>query len=57
MKRGEIIWRMKGLMLALTWIEKKAVHAAGSNHKAPTDDLFTVNRRKKDGTVGGCRQE
>lgn len=51
MKRGEIIWRMKGLMLALTWIEKKAVHAAGSNHKAPTDDLFTVNRRKKDGTV------
>lgn len=51
MQRGDIIWRMKGPMLALTWMDKKAVHAAGTNQKAPSDDLPTVNRRKKDGTV------
>ena len=51
MKRGDIIWKMKGPMLALTWMDKKAVHEAGSNHKALTDNLPTVDRKKKGGTV------
>ena len=45
------MWRLRGPMFALTWMDKKAVHAAGSNHKAPTDNLPTVNRKKKYGTV------
>lgn len=51
MNRGDFIWRMKGPMLALTWMDKKAVHAAGTNQKAPTENTPTVNRKKKDGTV------
>lgn len=42
---------MKGPVLALTWMDKKAVHAAGTNAIAPGHDTPTVNSKKKDGTV------
>ena len=29
-KRGDIVWTMKGPVLALTWMDNKAVHAAGT---------------------------
>ena len=30
MKRGDVVWRMKGPVLALTWFDKQAVHATGT---------------------------
>lgn len=51
MKRGDVVRRMKGPVLALTWIDKKAVHAAGTYTQAPSQELAEVNRKQKDGTI------
>ena len=51
MTRSETIWGMKGPLLALTWMDKKAVHAAGTNAKVPGHDTPTANRKKTDGTI------
>ena len=51
MKRGDVVWRMKGPVLALTWMDKKAVHAAGTFTQAPSQQLPEVNRKQKDGTI------
>ena len=50
MKRGDV-WRMKGPVLALTWMDKKAVHATGTYTQAPTEQLPEVNRKQRDGTI------
>ena len=51
LKRGDVLWRMKGPVLALTWMDKKPVHAAGTYTQAPADNLPEVNRKQKDGTI------
>ena len=33
------MWRMKGPVVALTWMDKKAVHAAGTYTQAPAENL------------------
>ena len=50
-QRGDVVWRMKGPVLALTWMDKKAVHAAGTFTQAPSQQLPEVNRKRKDGTI------
>lgn len=51
MKRGDVIWRMKGPVLALTWKDQKAVHATGTYTQAPAENLPEVKRKQKDGTI------
>ena len=51
MKRGESIWRMKGPILALTWIDNKPVTISGTTTGIPEEQLPEVQRRKKDGTL------
>lgn len=51
MSRGEIVWRMKGPVLALTWIDKKPVFAAGTYTGAPPGELPEINRKQRDGSV------
>ena len=35
LKRGDIVWRMKGPVLAVAWIDKKPVFAAGTYTTSP----------------------
>ena len=51
MKRGETVWRMKGPILALTWIDNKPVTISGTTTGIPEEQLPEVQRRKKDGTL------
>ena len=51
MKRGDVVWRMKGPVLALTWMDKKAVHATGTYTQAPAQQLPEVNRKQQNGTI------
>ena len=51
MKRGDVFWQMKGPILAITWMDKKAVHAAGTYTQAPEENLPEVNWKQKDGTL------
>ena len=51
MKRGDVVWRMKRPVLALTWMDKKAVHATGTYTQAPTEHIPEVNRKQRDGTI------
>ena len=51
MKSGDVVWRMKGPVLALTWMDKKAVHATGTYTQAPAQQLPEVNRKQQDGTI------
>ena len=51
MNRGEVKWSMKGPVLALTWIDKRPVHMAGTYTKCPQDNMPTVERKKKDGSI------
>ena len=51
MKRGETVWRMKGPILALTWIDNKPVTISGTITGIPDEQLPEVQRRKKDGTL------
>ena len=44
MKRGDVVWRMKGPVLALTWMDKTAVHATGTYTQAPALQLPEVIR-------------
>jgi len=39
LRRGETMWRMKGPVIALSWMDKKAVHAAGTYTRAPAENL------------------
>lgn len=43
--------RNKGSVLALTWMDKKAVHATGTYTKAPAQQLPKVNRKQRDCTI------
>lgn len=49
MKRGEMVWRMKGPILALTWIDNKPVTISGTTG-IPDEQLPEV-QRKKDSTL------
>ena len=51
LKWGYVLWRMKGPVLALTWMDKKPVHAAGTYTQAPADNLPEVNWKQKVGTI------
>lgn len=51
MQRGDIVWRMKGPVLAVSWIDKKPVFAAGTNTSAPPQQLPQINRKQKDGSI------
>ena len=51
MKRGETVWRMKGPILALRWIDNKPVTISGTTTGIPEEKLAEVERRKKDGTL------
>ena len=51
MKRGEALWRMKGPILALTWLDKKPVTISGTITGIPQEQVPEVQRRKKDGTL------
>ena len=52
MSRGEIVWRMKDPVLALTWIDKKPVFAAGTNTGGPPPrELPEINRKQRDGSI------
>ena len=51
MKRRETVWRMKGPILALTWIDNKPVTISGTTTGIPEEQLPEVQRRKKDGTL------
>ena len=44
MKRGDVAWRMKGPVLALTWMDKTAVHATGTYTQASALQLPEVIR-------------
>lgn len=39
MKRGETVWRMKGPILALTWIDNKSVTISGTTTGIPEEQL------------------
>ena len=43
--------RMKVSVLALTWMDKKAVHATGTYTKAPAQQLPKVNCKQRDCTI------
>lgn len=49
--KSDIVWRMKGPVLPLTWMDKKAVHAAGTFTQAPSQQLPEVKHKQKDGTI------
>jgi len=51
LKRGDILWRMKGPVLAVAWIDKKPVFAAGTYTTAPPQQLPEINRKQKDGRI------
>ena len=51
MKRGDVFWQMKGPILAITWMDKKAVHAAGTCTQAPQENQQEVNQKQKDVTL------
>ena len=51
MKRGETVWRMKGPILALRWIDNKPVTISGTTTGIPEEQLAEVERKKKDGTL------
>ena len=51
LKRGEMKWRMKGPILALTWMDKKLVQMTGTYTSCPGDILPLVKKKKKDGTL------
>jgi len=51
MKRGDVLWRMKGPVVALTWMDKKAVHVAGTYTQAPAQQLPEVNCKQRDSTI------
>lgn len=42
---------MKGLVLAVAWIDKKPVFAAGTYTTAPPQQLPEINRKQKDGSI------
>ena len=42
---------MKGPILEITWMDKKAVYAAGTYTQARQENLPEVNRKQKDGTL------
>ena len=46
-----MLWRMKGLILALTWMDKKAVHAIGTYTQAPAQQLPEVTCKQQDGAI------
>lgn len=45
------MWRIKGPILHVLWIDKKAVWVAGTIISAPPADLPEVQRRARDGTL------
>ena len=51
LKRGDIVWRMKGPVLAVAWIDKKPVFAAGTYTTSPPQQLPEINRKQKDGSI------
>ena len=51
MKRGDVFRQMKGPILAITWMDKKAVHAAGTYTQVPQENLQEVNRKQKEGAL------
>jgi len=42
---------MKDLVQALTWMDKEAVHAAGTFNHAPSQQHPDVNHQQKYGTI------
>ena len=42
---------MKGPILEITWMDKKAVYAAGTYTQARQENLPELNRKQKDGTL------
>ena len=53
MERGDLLWRMKGPVLAVTWMDNKPVHATGTYTQTPLENLPEVNRKQKDGNIQG----
>ena len=51
MKSRATVWRMKGPILPLTWIDNKPVTISGTITGIPEEQLPEVQRRKKDGTL------
>ena len=51
MKRGEAFWRMKGPILALTWLDNTPVTISGMITVIPQEQVPEVQRRKNDGTL------
>ena len=49
--RGDAMWIMKGPILHVSWMDKKAVWVAGTVTSAPPGDLSEVLRRARDGTL------
>ena len=49
--RGSALWRMKGPILHVLWMDKKAVWVAGTTTAAPPADLPEVQRRARGGTL------
>ena len=48
---GDAMWRMKGPILHVLWMDKKAVWVAGTATSAPPAVLPEVQRRARDGTL------
>ena len=42
---------MKGPVLAIPWMDKKAVHAADTSIQAPKENLPEVNWEQEDGMI------
>ena len=49
--RGSSLWRMKGSILQVLWMDKKAVWVAGTTTTAPPADLPELQRRARDETL------
>jgi len=51
MKRGEMVWKMKGPILALTWIDNKPVTISGTTTGIPEEQVLEVQNKEKDGSL------
>ena len=51
LRRGGALWRMKGPILHVLWMDKKAVWVAGTATSAPPADFPEVQRRARDGSL------
>ena len=53
MKRGEMVYKMKGPILVLTWIDNKPVTISGTTTGIPEEQVpvLEVQNKEKDGTL------